>query len=239
MLPLAGGAGDELEAVGHVLCERHLHGVDNHLCPGVVLFLGDDAAVGIDAAEAAEGLVGTRRVDAVDVDLGEIVVVAAVRRGDADADLAGELAVEAHREFVQPGLVQVLGEEQARVDAARGGRVHLGAVPVLVDVDVGDVDGAGLTKGDDVVAAVDLFVEPAVAGANDVAGVLGDQIRDPGAGLHGGALLPVDVRDGVVALDEVDAQADVGRQPRRRRVGVLQVERKIAVVFTDRRRDVR
>ena len=61
------------------------------------------------------------------------------------------------------------------------------AIAGLVDVDVGRLDRAEPAELDDVVAAVDLFVEPAVAGADDVPRVARQQIREPDARLHGRA----------------------------------------------------
>ena len=216
VLPLPRGAGNHLEAVRHVLGEGHLDGVHDHARPGVVGLLGDDAAVGIDQAEAAERLPGPRRIDAVDVHLGEVVLVAALRGGHADADLPWELAVVADRELVEVGLVQVLVEQQIGIDAARRRREHRGTVARLVDVDVGRVHGPERAEGHDVVAPVHLFIESSITGADDVARVFGDQVREADARLHRRALLPVDAQDLVVALDEVHPQADIGGEPGRR-----------------------
>ena len=67
---------------------------------------------GIDTAEADERLERRRRVDAVDVDLGEVVVEAAVRKRSADAHLPLQLPAVAHRVLVDVRLVQVLVEQQ-------------------------------------------------------------------------------------------------------------------------------
>ena len=124
VLPLPREAGHHLEVVRHVLRERRFPRVDDHLRPGGVGLLRDDALVRIDAAEADERLERRRRVDAVDVDLAEVVVEAAVRQRRADAHLPLQLPAVAHRVLVDVRLVQVLVEQQVRIDAARRRRDH-------------------------------------------------------------------------------------------------------------------
>ncbi len=237
MLPLPGGAGDHLEVVRHVLGERHLDGVHDHAAPRVVRLLGDNAAVGIDQAETDERLARPVGIDAVDVDLAEVVFVVAMRGGHAEADLPRELPVVADRELVDVRLMQVLVEQQTGIDAvARRGRDDRGPGAVLGRVDFGLVERARrLAEGHDVVAAVDLLVETAVAGADDVPRVLGDEKRGADARLHRDAFLSIDVEQGVVAFDEVDAQTAVDGQARRGRPRVLRVESDVAVVFADGR----
>ena len=101
------------------LCDRFLARIASRLvtttcAPRGVGLLHDHAAVGIDQAEAAERLIRSARIDAVDVDLGVgVLEVAAVER-QIEADLSGELLGEADRVLVDEGLVQVGIERQAR-----------------------------------------------------------------------------------------------------------------------------
>ena len=187
------------------------------------------------AAEADERLERRRRIDAVDIDLGEVVVEAPVRERRADAHLPLQLAAVAHRGPVDVGLMQVLVEQQVRIDAAGRRRDHGAARAIRVDVDVGRLDGTEIAELHDVVAAVDLLVELAVAGADDVACVGGQQVRDADTRLHGRVLHPVNVEQLVEAAVDVDAHAAVDRQALARRPGVLRVEGRHLVVLADAR----
>ena len=82
--------------------------------PRPVVLLENLAAVRVDEAEAAERLVRSRRVDAVDVDQRVAVPHVAPRAGDVEADAAGELPREPDDELVDERVVQVLVELDAR-----------------------------------------------------------------------------------------------------------------------------
>ena len=94
----------------HVLREGDLDRAVVERAPRVVLLLEDDAAVRIDSAEAAERLVRSRRVDAVDVDPRPVVVVRAPDAGHVEAELPAELPPDADDVLVDVGLVEAVGE---------------------------------------------------------------------------------------------------------------------------------
>ena len=231
VLPLAVDAGHRLEVPRHVLGQRHLDRAVLERAPRVVLLLEDDAARRIDRAEAAERLVRPARVDAVDVDARPHVLVTAVNAGDIQAHQAGELLAEAEDHLVDEGLMQAVGEFVIGNRCAAGRRNHRGLEPpVAVDVVLVTLPRrlVGAEQGDRV-PPHHLLVHARIAAAQHVARILGEQVREAEPRTNRAAVLPHDVEDLVVALDEIGADAEVHRQPVVGVPRVLHIERKVAV----------
>ena len=108
------------------LCDRFLATIASRLVTTTLLQVALVCCMiwprfGIDPAEADERLVGTIRVDAVDVDLGVGVGEVAARRRDVHADLSLELLREADRVLVHERLVQI-GIERELIERVGGRR---------------------------------------------------------------------------------------------------------------------
>jgi len=191
--------------------------------------------IGIDEAEAAERQIRSGWIDAVDVDLFELIVVDASGRRQVGADLPRKLMPESDHVLIGPGLMQIRVEQQRRTHAPRRRRRdrRLDAVPVEVHVARGHA--AGVAEGHDVVAAIHLLVQARVAGAQHIAGVLRHQIGDARSGVNRRALLPINIQQLVMPPNPVHAQAEVRRHAGMRPPGVLKIQRGVLVVFGDRR----
>ncbi len=210
-LPLPVDARENLEVVLEVLGGRDLERGVVQSRPGVVRLLVEDSASGVDAAESDEGLSRSIRIDAVHIDAGVGVLVFAIDDRDVDRQLSRELRPVPEDPLVDERLMQV----RIELVSAEGHR-HRGSHdsglenPVARGIVFIDLVGSrGVAEDGDRVATHDLFVEPSVAAADDVARVLGEQVGEARPGRDRGVVHPIDVEDIVVPLDEVRAQSEV------------------------------
>ena len=107
MLPLTVDGRQHLEVMRHVLRKDDLERVVGGAGPRTVDHSVQEALVGIDLPESAEGLIGAGGVEAVDLGLRVVLLDSLVHTGNVDAERPGELMPEPDVERVRVGLTEI------------------------------------------------------------------------------------------------------------------------------------
>ena len=121
MLPLARETQHRLKIVRHVLGHHHLQRGHDILAPVIVALLVDNPPIRVNQAKAAEGLVRSARVDAVDVHESVLVLVVTPAPRNIESELPGKLLQEPDDELVDVRLMQILVELEGRQSRSGGG----------------------------------------------------------------------------------------------------------------------
>jgi hypothetical protein len=150
-----------------------------------------------------------------------------MRTGDVERDPPGELLREPHDDFVDVRIVDVR-VELLRGDLCRGGRRHDRGLEHAVAVGVvlvrhGRSDGQTRREGDDIVAAIGLLVEPPKLARSTFRASSVIMYDRPARGPICVALSRSTLKNLVVPMHEVGANADVRSQARTWLPGILDV----------------